>query len=156
MGLQLPIGRTSSIELALRVGTADRARRRARALRPARHALPEETRARYAAQIALRRRGVAIVNGDADDDVDSGGGDVVDGDNDHSDNDEHEDRRANGERRHADGREDAAAGAPCARDWRGHDAQPTPGRGRQEQEVRDRADHSRTTFCREETVHYHW
>lgn len=161
MGLQLPSGRTTSIELALRVGTADGARRRARALRLARHALPEETRARYAAQIALRRRvnrrgrcrhdsANHVAN------IVDGNDDAVDNDNDHGDNDaEHEDHRADGDRRHADGREDAAAGAPSARDWRGHDAQSTPGNGHQEEEVRDRADHSRTTFYREETIQYH-
>lgn len=151
MGLQLPTGRTT-VEFALRVGAADGARCRARALRPTRHALSEETLARHAAQIALRRgvrRGRGDVNGDDNDDDSGGDDDVVDSDR------EHEDRRADGDRRHADGREDAAAGAPGARDQRGRDAQSTPGRERQEEEMRDRADHPRIAPYSEETVHDH-
>lgn len=128
VGLQLSTWR-ATIELALRMGAVDRARRRARALRPTRHALPEETRARYAAQAVLRGRFVDhrrdIIDGDDDDDDDDVDSvDVVD-----SDDDNYEDRRTNGDRRHADGRENAAAGAPSTRDRRSYDAQSTPGRG---------------------------
>lgn len=140
------------------MGAADGARHRARALRSARHALPEKTRARYTAQIALRQCR------DDDDDDDGNGNDNDDGNDDgnvdgNGDHDgEHEDRRANGDhrRRHAEGRENATTRAPSARDWRSHDdARSTPGRGAQEKEVHDRTDHSRTTPCREKTAYDH-